>query len=506
MMTRRLLPCLFLFLLSFQTGARTKEIAIHSQEAFDALPTLLSASLDAGYEEIVVRFDPGTFYFGDRLLRLDGLTFPQTRLRFIGQGTTLTAQGEDLRDGDRLESPLESGTGVICDSADVFLWSKLFQADAKVQVIDKEKRHCRIKCRAIRKDMAGDLSSCHILLTEWYLSKMMKVTGIEDGAVYFTADEELDFLNADYSYASLFPRFKLLNTLDAPFFVRDGIVHLSPGMRTVHVCRAGRLLSAYDASFKSIEITGFTFLGNKDNVFALMDFTQTQTEKISISRCEFCGLRSKLVQVAYSPHFSFTDNRIHDCYHGGVNSLQSAQTRVTDNVFHNVGLAMSNDFCITCSGEDYLISHNQISDFGYGGICVGLHYTIPRKGKITGTVRDNELWYTEPYYADYPSHTLMDSGAIYAGTQHDRSVIRDNSIHDYIGMKHNRGIFLDDGASHVLVIYNTILRVPNSWSIDSRLVKEVVTLPGSQVKEANVGNLIYGNCVDGIIRFEKNRH
>ena len=107
------------------------------------------------------------------------------------------------------------------------------------------------------------------------------------------------------------------------------------------------------------------------------------------------------------------------------------------------------------------------------------------------------------YFSDFPAHTLMDSGAIYVTTQNDRTIIRDNYIHDYIGMRDNRGIFLDDGASHVIVINNTIERVPHGWSIDSRLVKEVETMPGSKVRQVNVGNLIHDNHVDGKIRFEK---
>lgn len=503
MTARHFYICSCLLLLIFHAEARTKEISICSQESFDALSEQLYANLKVGYEDIIIRFDAGTYYYEDRHLNLDRLLYPQTRIHFIGQGATLTAAGEDLRNGDRLTIPIDSGTGVVCDAGDVFLWSDVHFADSKVQVIDSESRLCRVRCKAIRKEKIGDLSSCYILLTEWYLSKMMKVSKVEDGAIYFTADKDLDFLNADVSYGKMFPRFKLLNTIDAPFYTLDDTVHLSPQIDVVHICRTGRLLSAYDSSFKSIRFDGFRFIGNRDNIFALMDFTNTHTEDISITDCEFCGLRSKLIQVAYSPCFSFTNNNVHDCYRGGIKSIHSAKTRVSGNVFHNVGLALSNDFSVECGGEDYLISYNTISDFGYGGISVGLHFTTPRTGKITGTVKNNELWYSERYFADYPSHTLMDSGAIYTSTQHDRCVIRDNYIHDYIGMKDNRGIFMDDGASNVIVVYNTILRIPNSWSIDSRLVKEVETMPGSQVSRANVGNLILGNRVDGMIRFEK---
>ncbi len=503
MMLRRLLLCLGLVTTVFFAKARPITIHVQDQAGMDLLPGTLYKALDAGYDELLITFQTGTFYYDDRLLLLDGLTFPKAQIRFVGNGSTLTAKGEDFRNGDAISAPLEARTGVICPSGDLFLWSDVFQANGKVQVIDSEKRACRLRCKSLKKNQVADLSSCYILLTEWYLSKMFKVTRIEDGAVSFIADEDLDFINADYSYARVFPRFKLLNTKQAPFYIQNGRVKLSDSLDQVHVCRTGRLLSAYGATFKSISFEGFRFLGNQDNVFALLDFTETLTEGISISHCEFCGIRSKLVQIAYSPAFSFSHNIIRDCYRSGVISLYSAKTRITDNVFDNTGLATSNDFCIQCAGEDYLIADNRISDFGYGGISIGLHFTKKKTCPITGTVRNNELWYTPDYFASYPSHTLMDSGAIYVTTQNDRAIIRDNYIHDYIGMRDNRGIFLDDGASHVIVINNTVERVPHGWSIDSRLVKEVETMPDSQVDRVNVGNLIHGNLVDGKIRFEK---
>ena len=495
--------CICLMLACCLSHARSFTIHIKDQSGMDSLADRLYKSLDSGDDEIIVNFSPGNYYYPDRLLLLDGLTFPQTQIRFIGNGATLTAQGEDYRDGDVLTHALEARTGAVTEKGDVLLWSRVFQSSAKIQVIDKENKKCSIRCKSLKKSQVADLSSCYILLTEWYLSKMFKVTEIEDGVISFIADEELDFLNADFSYARIHPRFKLLNTKDSPFYIQNGRARLEPNLDRVHICRAGRLLSAYGATFKSISFEGFRFLGNQDNVFALMDFTETQTEGISITHCEFCGIRSKLIQVAYTPSFTFTHNHIHDCYRSGVISLYSANTKVTDNVFENVGLAMSNDFCINCAGENYLISDNSISNFGYGGISIGLHFTKEKTCAVTGTVRNNELWYTPDYFSDFPAHTLMDSGAIYVTTQNDRTIIRDNYIHDYIGMRDNRGIFLDDGASHVIVINNTIERVPHGWSIDSRLVKEVETMPGSKVRQVNVGNLIHDNHVDGKIRFEK---
>ncbi len=502
---KRLLPAIFfLFPMILTAENREKVLVIDSQDRMDALPGQIASALEAGYRNITCTFRPGTFFFDESLLCLDGLQYPETRLHFLGNGATLTGKGQDYSDGNLFSGRFDAATGVTSSSGDVFLWSGMYQADEPVQILDKDTHLCRIRCNALHKEDFADLSYCHILLTEWFLSRTMKVTDIGDGTVTFCA-EELDAVNADYAYARIPPRFKLLNMKTAPFHVQEGKVRLSGGLDKVHVSQSGRLFSASGARFRSISFEGFRFLGNRDEVFALLDFTQTTTEGISITGCEFCGLRSKLVQVASSPGFKFSGNSIHDCYRGGIFVVGSVGARISDNFFRQTGLAMCNDFCVWCAGENYRIWSNKFCNFGYGGIAVGMHFTQERNWPLTGIVEYNELWYTQSYCDDYRSHTLMDSGAIYAFTQNDRVLIRNNYIHDFVGMRDNRGIFLDDGACNVTVRGNTILRIANSWCIDSRLVPEVETLPGSQVRESNRGVVIEQNRTDGKIRFEKRR-
>ena len=496
-----------LFILLSLTGLAQNEagsvtIQIDSQKSFESIQQTLQKTLMERPDTIVVLFDKGTYYYDDRMIRLDGMCFPETRLLFIGNGATLTAKGEDYSDGDRFHSSLDSGSGIVCGSDDVFPWSSVYFSNGKVKLVDGENHLFQIRCPSLKKNMAQDISYCYILLTEWYKSRMMKVHSIENGSVTFIAEDGEDELNMDFGYARLFPRFKLMNVRTAPFSVQNGTVHIKAGLKSVHICQAGRFISAYGATFKSISFKDFKFIGNRDNVFALMDFTETKTAGITVADCEFCGLHSKLIQVAYTPDFTFSGNCVHDCYRGGINSFASPRTSVTDNVFHNVGLAMSNDFCICCAGEDYRISRNIISDFGYGGIGLGMHYQQKRDCPLTGIVEYNELWYSRSYLELYQEHTLMDSGAIYTWTQNDSVLIRNNYIHDYTGMKDNRGIFMDDGANHITVRDNIILRIANSWSVDSRRVAHIETDPDSQVRQTNIGNVIVNNKTDGKIRFE----
>ena len=480
-------------------------IKIDSQAGFESILERLHTELSNHPKELVFQFEKGTYFFDERMLCLDGMHFPETSLRFVGNGAVLTAKGKDYSNGDYFDSVLDSGTGITSGTKDVFVWSDIYFSDSRVKSVDRGQCLYNLKCKSLKKDMVCDLSQCYILLTEWYKSRMMKVHSIEDGSIVFIEEERASELNMDYDYARCFPRFKLLNCVNAPFSIQSGIVRVKRGLNSVHISEVGRFLTAYGASFKSISFEDFKFIGNRDRDLELMDFTRTMTEGITISDCEFCGLRSKLIQVAYTPDFTFSNNYVHDCYRGGINSFASTRTCVCNNRFHNTGLAMSNDFCITCAGEDFHVYGNKISNFGYGGIAVGMHYKEKRTCRLNGIVEYNELWYTRNYLKNYKEHTLMDSGAIYAYTQNDDTQIRNNFIHDYTGMKDNRGIFMDDGAINVTVRDNVIMRIANSWSIDSRRVADIENEPGSQVQKANIGNTITDNKTDGRIRFEKRK-
>lgn len=55
----------------------------------------------------------------------------------------------------------------------------------------------------------------------------------------------------------------------------------------------------------------------------------------------------------------------------------------------------------------------------------------------------------------------MDGGAIYLATKNAGSIVRNNYIHGFSGMKSNLGIFRDDGASNFELYGNYILCARN---------------------------------------------
>jgi hypothetical protein len=126
------------------------------------------------------------------------------------------------------------------------------------------------------------------------------------------------------------------------------------------------------------------------------------------------------------------------------------------------------------------------------------------KQPCAGIIENNDLSYNQDYIDNIGNYGIMDGGAIYLATKNARSVVRYNHIHDFSGMKDNRGIFCDDGAYNIEIYGNVITGIVNSMCIDSRRVTfvERSETPESEIDKANVNIVIQDNTVDGSIRFE----
>lgn len=488
-MRRTLLSFAIAVLVTVAASAQTF-IKVRSQADFEAAPAKVERALRDGATDIRVTFASGRYYFNENHFRFYRSDAPEATISFIGDDAQFVGNGRLCESGIQDAEDFGGETGVV-ERANVDTWSRVYQTDRKVEILDKESGRCRLSCPDLPMRMKLG-RNVYLLLTEWYRSEVCPVDRIEGGYVYFTV-KDVGYVNNDYKYAKLYPRFKLAGTSLTPFAFK----------KPVWLCLTNRMFAFRECKLGGVVMEGLHFLGNSNGGQALMDFTDNNIGSVRIEGCHFEGLRSQLLQIAATDNVTFTDNTVTRCYAQGVNSIRSADTEVTDNHFNDVGKGMSNSFCISCSGRNYLVRDNVICDFGYGGISVGVWYKTFKDMESSGAVAGNELYYTKNYFAHYKEYTIMDSGAIYAYSQNDRAVICGNHIHDYTGMKDNRGIFLDDGACNVTVTGNVVRNVPNGWSIDSRRVKGIEKEQGSYLLHPNTGNIIESNDVDGKIRVEK---
>ncbi|MBO4742755.1 MAG: right-handed parallel beta-helix repeat-containing protein, partial [Bacteroidales bacterium] len=385
-------------------------------------------------------------------------------------------------------------------------------ADGLVEVIDVQGKKCRLKSVERIPDQSGNPHS-YILIPHWYRSSIYKIDRIEDSFIYFTAtDLAVSYnkgynVNDDFNYGKKAIRYKLCNVGSdkCRLSVVDFVLSLPEGVQSVREGDACKFIEVRNCKLGSLTLSGLEFRGSRyyDYSAAVIKLAYSDFGSATVSHCSFKGLRSHAVVISSSSNVSVEDCLFKDCYYDGVSSdNKSLNTQVVRNEFHSMGKRMENSFCVVCRGENYYVADNSLTDYGYGGIGVGVWYKHDKPAPSGGIVENNTLTFTPGYISAIDNYGLMDSGAIYIWTQNDGVVIRNNRINGFSGMKDNRGIFCDDGAYNVTIEGNSITGVVNSFSIDSRRVMSVESEKGSKVTRANVNNRVSLNTVDAPIRFE----
>lgn len=492
-------------------------IRICDQQKFENLSSLLLAALEDGQKNIRVKIKKGTYYFNENHVKLVGQHYPDADIRIEGDGVTVVPKGWILKDGDEIPCDV-SGESCFLDlkgKQSVSPWGVMMYADSLVEVVDKAAKRCRLKCKELKGMNVPEGSMAYIDLTRWCRCYQYKVLKVEDGFVEFYAhDLQLDSVfrkpfynvNYDFVYGKKNPRFRLCYfTGDEPVCVVNKRVRLKNGLKSLYLGNAANFMRVYNSEFNSVLIRGIVFLGSKHDITPLIHLHELKANCIEFEHCRFIGQKGTILSANGTNNLYFHNNYISDNYRDGIVSyLTSANTVIVNNSFENNGLDLSSNRCVTCSGTDYYIANNTFKNFGYCAISIGVWYGTEMKMPSRGIVEYNEIWYDHQYFEEAWKHTIMDAGAIYIWTQNDRAVIRYNYIHDYIGMKDNRGVFCDDGAHHVAVYGNIIVNVPNCHAIGARRIAHTESDNNtiSRSMRNNINNFIAYNVIDGSVLFE----
>ena len=460
------LKLLLLSVLASVSPAKT--VKVSTQAEFDGLNTTVKKALAAKPSQLTVVIEPGTYHFKDDHLDLSGLKCPDTELRIEGEGAVLVGTAPEVKT------------------------SPFYRASRVVDVVDAEKKLCRIKTG---KRLGGP-GKLYIQVTAWYRLFTCPVTEIKNGYIYFTCEQLarnglMYNINGDVSFGRKLPRYRLMRVQESSAPVSSAFFKVT------------------DCDFRRVSLSGLTFDTNADgrSEYAkdcLIRFYMGRFERAEVSRCTFRSIRTDVVRIAYSDGVTVKDCRFEDCGRIGVLSYNhSARTVVEDNVFERMGTYGEFNPCVRCSGTDYRIRRNHFTDYGCCAIGVGVHFSEKMEHPSSGIVADNTITQTAAYRKDAPMNLLMDTGAIYVWTQNASLEIRDNIITDISGPFDNRGIFCDDGTVNTVIEGNTILRIANSYCIDLRRALSVETRTDSQIRKVNVGNRLGKNKTDGKIRFEQ---
>lgn len=502
--------CLFVAIIA--SACRTT-IVVNSQVEFDRLQEKLTNTIKTGKRNIFVTLLPGTYVTKEKHVALKGITAADTKIHIKGKDVILIPEGREYYDGDAYQGTFSTDNSWMSGTEDIETWSYIRYTDGLVEVLDTIKKLCQIKCKDTFPKNT-DFSNAYILIPHWYQSSVYKIDDIEGPYIYFIADDLKTSsyggynVNDDYNFGKKEIRYKLCNveTGEDYLHLSHGKVHLPNGVTSVWEGKTHNFLTIQNCKFSSVEVKGICFLGNAfaESTSAIC-IQNSECKKIRIHKCGFYGMRGNVISVTASPNVQIDNNQFEDCYSYGIKSNnESANTVVEKNSFKSMGKRMNNTPCVRCQGTNYRVSDNVFLNFGYGGISTGVWYKSKMKQPCVGVIENNDLSFDQDYLDHIDNYGIMDGGAIYIATKNAGSIVRNNYIHGISGMKSNRGIFCDDGASNIEIYGNVITGVANSRCIDSRRATfvERSNTPESDIDRANVNIVIKDNVVDGSIRFE----
>ena len=457
---------------------RTYLIHVKNQQQFDAINDEISKAIMIGNKNVKVKIESGVYHFRENhIQRKNDQT--DVFVSIIGQDAVLTSNKDYGKEAEQINP-----------------WLEMVYADTLIKVVDTEKKLCMIPyANSLDNDEKENLA--RVQITQWFRAPVYTVSHIDEKGIYFVAPDlkwENGYggrkgynVNFDYLYRGKTPRFRLYDKTKE----RD--------------CAASRFINLENSSYKSFCVAGLCFKDNKSGN-ALISMTNVEARQIIVSDCTFEQIQSTIANVSGTNNVVFTHNAVRNTMGDEVRFLNNCvNVRVTDNMFVNCGQGIGNTFCVNCRESEYYVAGNTFRDFGYGAIGVGVWHGFTKQYSSKGIVENNELFYSPEYFVECWKYTVMDSGAIYTWTQNDDVIIRYNYIHDYEGAGDNRGIFCDDGASNLKIYGNIVLNTPNSYSIDSRYIKDQ-----KSILRNNTNNFMAYNMVDNSIRFmgykEENRH
>ena len=510
----RILAVGFFSLITIALSARTT-ITVSNQGEFDKVQEKLEKAVLAGNNNICIVIRNGRYIATEGHIKLKDIQNPRLKLRIKGQGSvTIVPDGKWYKDGDDYDGPFFYDNSWISAGRDIENWTHVKYAVGQVEVVNENSKLCRLKSKEHLSNKAK-LTNAYILIPCWFRAWVYKVEKIENDYIYFTADNlsknynnKYYNVNNDWNYGKAELRYKICNVDlgEGQLRVTDGKVKLPKGVGNVWEGISSNFISVNDCRICSLEISKLLFEGfvSKENS-SLIKIRNVISKSVLLKHCTFKGVREDVIAVYSTANVCISNCQFGDCYYRGFFSdNQSKNTVVENNTFFNMGKRMYSSCCITCQGENYLISNNTLTDFGYGGIRVGVWYGDKQICPCYGIVENNYLLYSNGYLADIMNRGLMDSGAIYVCTKNDKAVIRNNTINNFSGAKDNRGIFCDDGAYNLEIYGNLITGTANCYSIDARRVNwvEMTITPQSGIERANLNNHIHNNVVDKAIRFE----
>ena len=475
---RRVLSVLTSFLLLSVFHAVAEPVRIRSQEEFDSLGERIISRLQME-DSVHVRLDPGLYFFRERHLALDSLSFPGVSITVSGAGAVLVGRGNPTQAPAFGQGFVDLDNQIAIDAL-----TPVRKAGSWPVRVPFRKAIYVLRCKGIPDVSESDATGMKIVLSQWFVGAVYDVVKISRGWIYFRRVPYRTRIWSELRFGRCLPRFMLFSPRNAA---------------SAYPCVASNFLSVENSRIGSIVLEGIHFLGNGEGD-RLIRFSGVDADSVVVRDCTFEGIRSRSILVERTDCFRLKGNVFRKC---ALNQVfvdkTSDDARIEWNRFVENGLLMTNDPIVDCKGSHFLVRNNYFEDFSYSAIGAGLHFTDTAGLVTSGVIEKNEICMSEAY-RQAPMRSLIDGGAIYVWTQNKDLIIRENYIHDIAGPHGNRGIFGDDGVVNLTITGNTVLRVRGSYAIDVRRVHRIGRRKDSAIRLVNVGIVIKDNIYDGRVR------
>lgn len=433
-----------------------------SSSNFSNLSNLINNSINNGNDFIVVNLQQNaTYEFKDKHISLSNINRPVS-LKIVGHNTTLvpvTSQYTSLdflsfdsiaakkpwmqHDFGANHSEVSSNWGNWAFATGLITRTYISRTDHRVT-------YSIATGNTSLNVSEYDCKGYYIQLTSWYTSQVLPITKIERGVIHFTSltSEPLSLTNEDYTHSNnqLKPRYR--------------IYHINYSHQ---YSKASTLLSIEDCTLAKVELSGINVKGN-DGKRPLINLDSIKSAGIHISDCNFENIHGTVILAQKTSDLVVSDCTFRDCLGDGISSRNGCiRTKVENNEFYNQGGNMTQSFVIDCRGRNFLVQNNKIENFCFGGIAVGLWRGYDPIDSISGTVRNNNIYFTDSHFGNYQFKTLMGGGAIYAWKQSDRVVITKNTIRNIRGLIGYKAIVGEVGARNLRITDNTINNLRPDW-------------------------------------------
>ena len=373
----------------------------------------------------------------------------------------------------------------------------------------------RVKISEEIQNLGLDFDNTYVNLTTQFYSYNLKVTNISNGYLYFQSTGTSYGLNKDYTFTSqnITANIYFINafpTTDGVTIKNNKIMWPSKyktlgetTLRMFNITNNGTYFTEVD--FKSITFIGGNAAYNNiriyDTIVTFEDCTFIGGYANSIyAESKYTGLNQKIDNPYTQIHMKKC--RCYDMMRGLVFSHRSTLANVTDCIIEDIGKERIQSFGISANGMFY-IARNIITNYGYSAIEVGTNGTYT--GNHTGCVERNIIKYTSEYMKGSFDFNIMDSGAIYIGSNVDDITVRYNTIINYSGRSYNNGIYCDDGCHNFVLLGNIIQtstgfagEYSNGYSISARYA----TGRGDNQLDYNINKIVLYNIVDNAICLE----